>query len=560
MTFTIRISAVSLLISLIAPACAGQNVCGCSSCTQTVLDTMACASWGECYTCGARINFLMTPEGGSQTEYEACFQVAVTEFPEVCGPCNPVTCNPTLTNSPDDAPSPTRSPNYQMCGVDSCTQIVLDTMACLGDECYTCGERVNYLIGEGVSEIEACLQVGTDEFPNICGACSEGLTYAPTESIPQPDNSTLIWSDEFSVDGEPNPEKWGYDVGGGGWGNGELQYYTDRLDNAFVSNGILNIRAVRENYGGREYTSARLISKNRGDFKYGRFQFRARLRECTGRGSWSALWMLPTDWLYGGWPDSGEIDVMEHVGYDSGRVHGTVHTKAFNHLIGTQLGDSIIIPVEDWHVYDIKWDEDKIDFIIDGIKYHEFLNRNEGFEEWPFDERFHIIMNVAVGGSWGGLEGVDSSAFEGDGQIMEVDWVRVYSESSTVSPSMSRSNSPTTSGTSSPTISPTNSPILCVDAGFPIDYGEISLPCAFFDEYFSDCWCLDPDVSSHCPSTCNSCTEYECVDSTASWLSPAGAAKCADLSTLLNPGQILFYCNGIEDLRTTCPATCGLCD
>lgn len=132
--------------------------------------------------------------------------------------------------------------------------------------------------------------------------------------VEDPDPANLIWFDEFDYNGFPDANKWTYDIGGSGWGNGELQHYTGRLENAFISNGILNIKAVKEEYGGNGFTSARLVSKHRGDWKYGRFQARARLLKCTARGTWPAIWMLPTDWVYGQWPHSGEIDIMEHVG------------------------------------------------------------------------------------------------------------------------------------------------------------------------------------------------------------------------------------------------------
>jgi beta-glucanase (GH16 family) len=247
-------------------------------------------------------------------------------------------------------------------------------------------------------------------------------------SAPPVDPTKLVWSDEFDVDGLPDSSKWDYDLGGHGWGNQELQHYTDRSENAFVSDGILNIRAVREDYEDSSYTSARLITKFKGDWTYGRIQVRARLLQCRATGSWAAIWMLPTDWMYGGWPDSGEIDIMEHVGYDEGKVHGSVHTKAFNHMINTQSSDSIHTSVDEWHVYDILWDEEHIEFNFDGLKYHEFRKETSStYKEWPFDQDFHLLLNVAVGGSWGGQEGVNASAFEGDGQIMEVDWVRIYS-------------------------------------------------------------------------------------------------------------------------------------
>lgn len=118
---------------------------------------------------------------------------------------------------------------------------------------------------------------------------------------------------------------------------------------------------------------------------------------------------------------------MEHVGYDTGRVYGTVHTEAYNHMIGTQVGKSVTTDVEEWHDYEVVWTPDQIDFVLDGVKYHEFQKKpGATYREWPFDEEFHLILNVAVGGNWGGLKGIDESAFEGDGQIMEVDWVRIY--------------------------------------------------------------------------------------------------------------------------------------
>lgn len=244
------------------------------------------------------------------------------------------------------------------------------------------------------------------------------------------DPSKLVWSDEFDSDGSPDPTKWSFDIGTGnwGWGNNEQQFYTDRMENVFVTDGILNIRAIRESYQGKEYTSARLKSKLQGDWTYGRIQIRARLAKAAGRGTWSAIWMLPTDQVYGQWPDSGEIDIMEHVGYDATRFHGTVHTSSFNHMRGTQSESNIVAELNDWHVFEIDWSADKIDFIMDSYRFHTF-RRNEGntFREWPFDQRFHLILNVAVGGNWGAAQGIDATAFESVGQVMEIDWVRVYS-------------------------------------------------------------------------------------------------------------------------------------
>lgn len=191
---------------------------------------------------------------------------------------------------------------------------------------------------------------------------------------------------------------------------------------------MLTIRAVRESYGGKDYTSARITTKSHGDWTYGRVQIRARLSNGSGRGTWSAAWMLPTDGVYGGWPESGEIDIMEHVGYGSGVFHGTVHTGTYNHMKGTQRGGDVPADLDGWHVFEIDWSADKIDFIVDDFRFYSFSKDEPNtFREWPFDQRMHVILNMAVGGSWGGVEGVDEAAFEGVGQVMEVDWVRVYS-------------------------------------------------------------------------------------------------------------------------------------
>jgi len=234
--------------------------------------------------------------------------------------------------------------------------------------------------------------------------------------------STPVWSDEFTTDGSPDATKWGYDIGGNGWGNNELQYYTNGL-NANINNGILKITAKKESYSGNGYTSARMITKNKGDWLYGRFEIKAKLPR--GRGTWPALWTLPTDWVYGNWPNSGEIDIMEHVGYDQNRVHITVHTKAFNHTLGTQIGANKIIATasDEFHRYRIDWASYGIRGYIDDEKIFEFMNQGAGPDYWPFDKRFHILMNIAVGGSWGGVMGVDDTIFPA---TMEVDYVRVY--------------------------------------------------------------------------------------------------------------------------------------
>lgn len=235
--------------------------------------------------------------------------------------------------------------------------------------------------------------------------------------------TTPVWSDEFEYEGKPDPAKWDYDIGGHGWGNNELQYYTNDLKNAHVSDGRLFITAIREPIEEKQYSSARVISKNKGDFLYGRFEFKAKLP--SGKGTWPALWMLPTDWAYGDWPKSGEIDIMEHVGFDQDRIHITVHTEAFNHTLGTQVGQNKMVPgvSTDFHLYRVDWTPYAIRGYIDDEKLFEFVNKGKGYQSWPFDKRFHFLMNIAVGGNWGGAQGVDTEIWP---QSMEVDYVRVY--------------------------------------------------------------------------------------------------------------------------------------
>jgi beta-glucanase (GH16 family) len=176
----------------------------------------------------------------------------------------------------------------------------------------------------------------------------------------------LVWNDEFDIDGKPDSLKWGYDIGGHGFGNNELQYYTDDSINVRVKDGKMVIEAHYYPGYDVEYTSARAVTRDKGDWKYGRIAVKAKLPG--GRGTWPAIWMLPTDWVYGGWPSSGEIDIMEHVGYEPNVIHGSIHTESYYHKIGTQKSNKLTIPtaIYDFHVYAIDWYEDKIDFFIDG--------------------------------------------------------------------------------------------------------------------------------------------------------------------------------------------------
>ncbi len=241
----------------------------------------------------------------------------------------------------------------------------------------------------------------------------------------------LVWSDEFNYSGLPDAAKWGYDVGGSGWGNKELQYYTDRRkENARVENGHLIIEVRRDGFGNNEYTSARLTSKGKGDWTYGRFEVRAKLP--SGRGTWPAIWMLPSGKSYGnaGWPDNGEIDIMEHVGFDPDVVHGSAHTTAYYHSIGTQRTARTTVPGARtaFNLYAVEWTPKEIRWFVNDKCYFTFTNERltqptADYKQWPFDKPFHLILNLAVGGTWGGGKGVDQSIWP---QRMEIDYVRVY--------------------------------------------------------------------------------------------------------------------------------------
>ncbi|NIJ51892.1 glycoside hydrolase family 16 protein [Dyadobacter arcticus] len=238
--------------------------------------------------------------------------------------------------------------------------------------------------------------------------------------------ATPSWQDEFDYTGKPDASKWSYDLGDHGWGNNELEDYTSKIENSKVENGNLVITAIKEKSGKANYSSARLVSKGKGDFLYGKFEIRAKLP--SGRGTWPAIWMLFSENNYGnkGWPDNGEIDIMEHVGFDQNRVHGNVHTKAFNHSIHTNKGNNLIVPnvSDDFHIYSCEWTPDTISILVDGNSYFKFAKESSyQWQEWPFDKPLHLILNIAVGGNWGGQKGVDDSIFP---RKMEIDYVRVY--------------------------------------------------------------------------------------------------------------------------------------
>ena len=252
----------------------------------------------------------------------------------------------------------------------------------------------------------------------------------------------LVWSDEFDKPGLPDPAKWGYETGF--VRNNESQFYTsNRKENARVENGLLIIEARREKFpnpdmkqgGGvkshemADYTSASLTTEGKAAWTYGRVEVKAKVPG--GRGTWPAIWMLGSNRLKAGWPACGELDIMEFVGYEPGIIHANVHTAKYNHTKGTGRGDKIRIADADtvFHVYAMEWFNDRLDFFVDGQKYFTCKNDNGGNESWPFDKPEYLILNLAIGGAWGGRNGIDDAIFPAR---YEIDYVRVYQSATKV--------------------------------------------------------------------------------------------------------------------------------
>lgn len=244
----------------------------------------------------------------------------------------------------------------------------------------------------------------------------------------QEKNWKLVWQDEFNYKGLPDTSKWKFDTAGNkhGWGNNEKQWYTSgRLSNARVKKGTLKITAIKEPTGDKNYSSARLNTKHTIAWQYGKIEVKAKLP--AGRGTWPAIWMLGKNIDTVGWPRCGEIDIMEHVGYNKDSIFATVHTAAYNHVKGTQRSKGISAEAlyTAFHVYSIEWTPEKIDFLFDGKVYNSFSNEHKSDLEWPFSQPFFLILNLAVGGNWGGKMGVDDAVFPA---TMEVDYVRIFQQ------------------------------------------------------------------------------------------------------------------------------------
>ena len=238
---------------------------------------------------------------------------------------------------------------------------------------------------------------------------------------------SLVWSDEFSGTGAPDPTKWGYDLGNSGWGNNEIQNYTNSTQNSYQDTGYLHIKAIKY-YNG--WSSARLLTHNKYDFKYGRVVFRAKIP--VGSGTWPALWMLGSNIYTNGWPACGEMDVMEEVGKDPCAMHSTIHTpSSYGNSVNTKMK---MLPTcsSDFHTYQLRWSPEKLEFSIDSVLFYTYNPTTKNNSTWPFDKTCFIIMNVAIGGNMGsdpqyetgGLKnGVDPSLTSA---TMMLDFVRIY--------------------------------------------------------------------------------------------------------------------------------------
>ncbi len=248
----------------------------------------------------------------------------------------------------------------------------------------------------------------------------------PQASVEDPSQWRLVWNDEFESDGEPDPDLWWHQILPPGAFNQELQAYRNQRDNSRVEDGTLIIEARHIEGTRRGYTSARMTTQFSLNMYLGRIEVRAKLPSALG--TWPAIWMLPVS-SEGrtGWPHSGEIDIMEHVGFDNGVVHASVHTSKHNHPLGNHFTSTLSIPTvnDQFHLYAMEWTEDYLDFFVDDKLVGRYNNEHSGWEAWPFDRPFYLILNIAVGGMWGGQQGVDPEQYPAR---MLVDFVRVYEE------------------------------------------------------------------------------------------------------------------------------------
>lgn len=246
----------------------------------------------------------------------------------------------------------------------------------------------------------------------------------PTTPVVTDTVKKLVWSDEFNSGTRPDTSKWVYNIGTGsnGWGNNEAQYYTSDSTNARIENGSLIIEARKESRGGKNYTSARLITQGKASWTYGRIEVRAKLPK--GVGTWPAIWMLGDNINTVNWPACGEIDIMEHVGKEQDMVLWSTHSKLNNWALGTQKTFKTTVDGVStaFHVYKIEWSKDYIQFFVDDKLYYTSPNEGKGTDYYPFTAPQFLLLNFAVGGNLGG-PAIDDSIFPAK---FEIDYVRVY--------------------------------------------------------------------------------------------------------------------------------------
>lgn len=252
---------------------------------------------------------------------------------------------------------------------------------------------------------------------NVVAKSAGGQTISQSIQVTVAFKVSLLWSDEFDTPGAPDATKWTYDIGTGsnGWGNNELEYYTSRSDNVIVSNGTLKIIAKKESYSGSAYTSARMLTKGLFSFQYGKIEIRAKLP--AGTGTWPGIWMLGNNFTTVGWPACGEIDIMEQNGSTKNTVYGTMHYPTQKNPYGDGGTTTVSTATTDFHRYATIWSAASIQLLVDDVVYYTLPNNSS----IPFNQNFFIILNLAMGGNFGGT--VDP-AFTTD--QMEIDYVRVY--------------------------------------------------------------------------------------------------------------------------------------
>lgn len=287
------------------------------------------------------------------------------------------------------------------------------------------------IVVENVVEHEAYFPfAGNFQVTLIVRKNNEDFTESRSVTISQDDpnyhdNFELVWSDEFN-DSDVNTNYWTFETGSHGWGNQELQNYTNG-SNAEIVDGvlILTARKVNDNMQPGSYTSTRMISRGKKEFQYGKMEIRAKLP--SGIGIWPAIWMLGSNFTSVGWPACGEMDIMEYVGHQPNTVHATVHTPAGYGINGNGSSMFLETAEEEFHVYGMIWTEKKLTFYVDEPDnvVHTYAPPVKTLQNWPFDQPAFFILNIAVGGTWGGAQGIDNSIFP---QTMEIDYVRVYQE------------------------------------------------------------------------------------------------------------------------------------